>query len=174
MAASPANRVAPSGALALVLALAPAFGIAADRAADPLGGKPLNAKLERLDGGKLKLSDLTGQPLLLELWATWCGPCRRQSEIVLGLEEELAARGIAVLAVNEGETSDLVESFVADHPGPFPVALDRWQAVATRLSIGDLPALVLLDASGRVAGIRSGLTERDELLALLTVLEGTP
>lgn len=128
---------------------------------------PVDAKLERLEGGKVRLSELRGAPVLLELWATWCQPCVEQAEIVEGLEQELADRGVSVLTVDVGETRDVVEAYVVDHPKRFPVVLDRSQVVARRLDVGELPALVLLRADGTTAGLRLGLTDRDELLAFL-------
>ena len=170
MPARPRRRRAPA---ALVLAMtAAALGAAAVSAA-PAPAKPLEAKLDRLEGGKLKLSELRGQPVLLELWATWCMPCREQAQIVRELADELAGRSVAVLAVNQGEADKVVQKFLAQHPSHYPVVLDRWQVVSAHLQVNELPALVLLDGDGRVAGLRLGLTRRDDLLALLAELEDT-
>lgn len=151
----------------LALLAAAALPAAAVRAADAGSGGPLEAKLERLEGGKLRLSELRGHPLLLELWATWCAPCHEQARIVDELAPELADRGIAVLAVDVGERPKVVRKFLAEHPRPFPVALDRLQELATRLDAVELPVLALLTRDGRVAGVHSGLAKRDEVLALL-------
>lgn len=134
----------------------------------PVGsGEPVDAKLQSLDGGKLKLSDRRGAPLLLKLWATWCLPCREQAAVLHELSGELEQRGIAVLAVDMGEAKGLVEKFLADEPSDHPVALDRGQVLARLFEIPELPALVLLDAEGRVVGVRRGLARRDDVLALL-------
>ncbi|HVF59813.1 MAG TPA: TlpA disulfide reductase family protein [Thermoanaerobaculia bacterium] len=170
MPARPRRRRAPA---ALVLAMtAAALGAAAVSAA-PAPAKPLEAKLDRLEGGKLKLSELRGQPVLLELWATWCMPCREQAEIVRELAAELAGRSVAVLAVNQGEGDKVVQKYLAEHPSHYPVVLDRWQVVSAHLQVNELPALVLLDRDGKVAGLRLGLTRRDDLLSLLRELENT-
>lgn len=150
----------------LAAALAASVGPQAAAAAD----KPVEAKLERLEGGSVKLSELRGAPLLLDLWATWCAPCIEQARILHELAPELAERGVQVLAVDVGEPRDTVESFVADRPGTFPVVLDRAQVIARRLDVGELPALVLLRADGTAAGTRLGLTQGEDILALLATL----
>lgn len=132
---------------------------------------PVDAKLERLEGGKMKLSELRGQPVLLELWATWCQPCVEQAEILEGLRGELAERGIAVLAVDVGEAKGEVEDFLAEHPKEFPVLLDRGQVLARIFDVGELPALALLRADGTLATMREGLYQADELSALLDLVE---
>jgi cytochrome c biogenesis protein CcmG, thiol:disulfide interchange protein DsbE len=157
--------VAAAGAGSAVAAEAPGTADGATRGAAV--GKTVEAKLERLEGGRLRLSELRGAPLLLELWATWCLPCRDQARILHDLTDELTARGIAVLSVDEGESDKVVRRFLADHPGDFPVALDRLQLLADALGVGELPALALLDAGGELVELRPGLTRRDELLAML-------
>ncbi len=170
MPARPRRRRAPA---ALVLAMTAAALGAAAVSASPPPAKPLEAKLDRLEGGKLKLSELRGQPVLLELWATWCMPCREQAQIVGELANELAGRSVAVLAVNQGEGDKVVQKYLAQHPSHYPVVLDRWQVVSAHLQVNELPALVLLDRDGKVAGLRLGLTRRDDLLALLAEVENT-
>jgi thiol-disulfide isomerase/thioredoxin len=166
--ASSARRVAA----ALVL-LAPLCGAPPSPAAAADGGatrRPLAAKLERLDGTKLRLSERRGQPLLLDLWATWCRPCREQAAVLRDASSELSSRGVAVLAINEGERVKLVREFLAQHPPHFEIALDRDQVVLVRLEVVELPALVLLDAEGKVVGLRKGVTRRDGLLELLSAV----
>jgi thiol-disulfide isomerase/thioredoxin len=131
------------------------------------GAEPLDASLRRLDGTSEKLSQLRGQRLLLDLWATWCEPCRTQAEIVRDLGGELERLGIEVLAVNVGESPKTVERFLAGNPAHARVLLDRGQLVAKRLDIGALPALVLLREDGTVAAVREGVVQREELAKLL-------
>lgn len=156
-----------------------------------------------LEGNKVKLAELRGSPILLELWASWCLPCREQAEIIQGLAEEFDQRGIEVYAVNVGEDPEVViahlETFqtvarareidssgagagpkpartptldgrVGREPSANPVLLDRAQAISTRLAIGELPALVLLDSDGTVTATAVGLTDRERLLAMLDQL----
>ena len=137
------------------------------------GDKPLEARLQHLDGGKVKLSELRGSPMLLELWATWCLPCAEQKRIVEELREVFAERGIEVYALNVGEDPDVVQPFLEERPSAYPVLLDRLQVIATRLGIAELPSLILLRADGTVAGTTLGLVESEKLLSLLDKLDAT-
>lgn len=129
--------------------------------------KPLDAKLVRLDGEKVKLSELRGKPVLLDLWASWCLPCQEQSAILKSLGAELEAAGANTYAVNVGEDLEVVRQHLEHHPVAFPVLLDRWQTIATKLQVGELPVLVLLDADGSVVAIQAGLAQREAIVELL-------
>ncbi len=154
---------------ALLVLLSPA--VRASPSARAAGAAPVDAKLALPDGGKLRLSELRGGPLLLDFWATWCLPCREQSAVLDGMADDLAERGVAVLAVNLGEKPALVRDFLADHPIGSPVALDRVQALAAKLDVVALPTLVLLRADGTVAASHRGPSDRQAVLALLAALD---
>jgi thiol-disulfide isomerase/thioredoxin len=160
-------------AAATVLFLLAAASVAPSFAAAGGGAdKPLEVKLDRLDGGRLRLSELRGKPVLLKLWATWCLPCRDQARILHDLRDELSARGFAVYAVDEAEAPKVVREFLAGEPSDFPVLLDRFQTLAKLLDVGELPDLAVLRADGTLAGVRHGLTKRDDVLALLGTAAG--
>lgn len=154
-------------ALALLVVLAPTLAAVPASAAGREVSKPLDAKLQKLDGGKVKLAELRGEPVLLELWASWCLPCRQQSAILEELSPEIEGHGIRAFAVNLGEETEVVQKHLERSPAAFPVLLDRWQVLSSKLRIGELPALVLLDADGRLVELQLGLAQRDDVLALL-------
>ena len=129
--------------------------------------KVLEAPLLRPSGGVERLSAHRGQRLLLDLWATWCLPCREQSEIVHGMAAELKEFEVKVLAVNVGQGPRLVLDFLSRTPSPHTVLLDRGQRIPRQLGIQGLPALVLVHENGAVAGVRTGLVEREALKAWL-------
>lgn len=124
---------------------------------------PLDATFRKPEGGTERLSDHRGSRLLLDLWATWCLPCRQQSQILHTLAEDLEQQKVKVLAVNVGQGPRLVLDFLSRTPSPHPVLLDRGQQVSSLLGIRELPALVLLREDGTVAGVRTGLVERKDL-----------
>lgn len=151
--------------LATLLLVISALSVAAPvaRAAD----KPLEAKLVDIDGKRVKLSELRGKPVLLDLWATWCLPCREQTQILHDLADFFAERGIAVYSVDEGEDPEKVEKHLESSPSAFPVLLDRSQAIANKMEIGELPALVLLRADGTIAGLALGVTRQEGIEEML-------
>jgi len=129
--------------------------------------EPLDAQLPRLAGGELRLAELRGGRVLLELWATWCEPCRTQAQILRATAGELDRAGIVVIAVNVGESRRTVERYLADASPHAEVVLDRGQRLAQRLGVGALPALALLREDGTVAAVREGLVSSEALVELL-------
>jgi thiol-disulfide isomerase/thioredoxin len=160
-----AQRPARRAAILLVLALALLPSAAASE------GATFDAKMDRLEGGRIAVAELRGTPVLLKLWATWCLPCVEQGRVLHELREELDARGVTVLAVAVGERKEVVQRFVSESPSEFPVVLDRPQVVPRRLDIGELPALVLLRSDGTVAAVRLGLSQREDVLDLLALVD---
>ncbi len=137
----------------------------------PTEARWLRGKLERLEGGKVALAEVGPRPALLELWASWCLPCREQAAIVADLGDDLEEIGVDVFAVNQGEKRKLVEAFLAEHPSHAPVLLDPYQRLASQLGVDELPTLVLVGAEGRVLATAVGLTSRSQLKAMLRSLE---
>jgi thiol-disulfide isomerase/thioredoxin len=87
-----------------------------------------DAKLQTLDGGSLKLSDYADKVLIVNLWATWCGPCRQEMPELVKMSNEYKARGLIVLGVattyNEHQGQDNVKKFVKDQNIPYKIIWD--------------------------------------------------
>lgn len=104
--------------------------------------------LERLEGGELKLTSLTGQPVIINMWATWCLPCIRE----LPMLAETANRepGITFLFADQGESRDVVQKYLDERPemSISGVLLDRNQALAVEFETLGLPMTLFFDAQG--------------------------
>lgn len=147
-------------ALALTLGLAAVHGVhAADLpplthgltvVAEPYAAPPL--KLPDLDGKVHDLADLKGKLVVLNFWATWCPPCRREMPSLERLNQRLGGRGLAILAVDVGEDADTVFAFTGQlEPAPaFPLLLDRDSATLQPWKVKGLPTTYVVDARGRV------------------------
>lgn len=110
-------------------------------------------RLDAVDGGSIGLADLTGRPVLVHFFATWCEPCVQE----LASLDRLSARGgIAVLAVDVGEVDARVRRFLEAHPMRFPVALDRDRSVTRRWGVVGLPSSFLLDPRHTAVGFVEG------------------
>ena len=107
--------------------------------------KALAAKLEFL-GDK---PALTGQPLLIEFWATWCPPCRASIAHLNELNKQYHGRGLQIVGIT-GEDKAVVERFRERTPMDYAVALDADQALATEFQVETIPQAWLLDKDGRV------------------------
>lgn len=126
------------------------------RAADDAGLQPwrparppaLNAT-DLATGQRRTLADFAGRPLLVNVWATWCGPCRVEMPGLNALAARLAPQGLRFVALNHGEMPERVRQFLAEVPVHGTVLLDRSQALLKAWGAQALPATFVLDATGR-------------------------
>lgn len=113
-------------------------------------------KLKDLDGQQVSLSDYRGQVVLLNFWATWCGPCRKEIPDIRTVYGSYKDKGFVVLAVDIGETSTVVSPFVKQFEMGFPVLLDSNMAVARQYEAFSIPTSLFLDRQGIIREIRVG------------------
>ncbi|WP_181373011.1 TlpA disulfide reductase family protein [Massilia glaciei] len=111
--------------------------------------------LERIEGGSLALAGLAGKPVALNIWASWCGPCRR--EIPALRKAQLAHPEITFVFVNQGEAPEVVGKFLGGQNITLAnVVLDRRHAVANALGAKGLPTTFFFDSKGVLQARRAG------------------
>ena len=143
-------------------------------------GQPVpDFRLDTPDGGELRLSDFRGQAVVLNFWATWCGPCRAEMPELQSIYDEHAAAGtLTVLGIDEMESADAVNGFIAALALTFPMALDRSGEVAERYGLIGLPGTFFIDAEGilraRVLGQLHGELLEDGLASVLSAAAAAP
>lgn len=143
----------PAGARELNIAAA---GQRDDPSASLVGRPAPDFALKGMDGSMVKLADLRGSVVLLDFWATWCGPCRAALPRLDALNRERAAAGLKVFAVNLREDGAKIEQFLKQTGLSLPVLLDTDGAVAGRYGISAIPATVLIDKEGVVRKVTVG------------------
>jgi thiol-disulfide isomerase/thioredoxin len=105
-----------------------------------------------MDGKRHSLSDYRGKVIMLNFWATWCPPCRREIPSMESIYRDLGKSGFLVLAVNEFEEPDHVFAYTGQLSvfPTFPILFDRDSAVSQAYKVKGLPTTVLIDAQGRI------------------------
>ena len=111
---------------------------------------------EALDGRTIVLSELRGQVVLINFWATWCLPCRAEMPAIQQVYDEYRDRGFEVLAVNLQEQDGTVSAFVEELRLTFPVLIDRDDRVASLYRIRSIPTTFFVDRSGVIREIIVG------------------
>ncbi|HSK81740.1 MAG TPA: TlpA disulfide reductase family protein [Thermoanaerobaculia bacterium] len=155
------TKIFPLGALALSLLLTgSAPGAAADKG--PIGTKA-DFRMKTLDGKMLGPKDFPGQVVVIDFWATWCGPCQIQAKILEPVYRDHKGRGVQFLAANVGEDLETVKKFVKGKPFPYPVLLDPDDRISSNLGVLALPTLIEIDTTGKLSTVHSGLADGDTI-----------
>jgi len=104
------------------------------------------------DGDEMSLAAYEGQYVVLNFWATWCPPCRREMPSMQRLYEKFNERGLVVVAVNQFEDPDLVFEFTGrlSLEPTFPILFDRESRVSEQFKVKGLPTTYLLDKQGKI------------------------
>jgi len=98
--------------------------------------------------GVTTLADFRGSAVLLEFWASWCGPCKAELPHMKRLHEQFADRGLVVLGCNFGEQGTVAEPFVRQQSIEYPIGLDAARKASTTYGVRGIPHSFLIDAKG--------------------------
>ena len=114
--------------------------------------------LETLDGGEITLSELRGQPVILNLWASWCPPCRAEMPALQRVYEANRESGLEILAVNmtSQDSQSSAETFVDQNALTFTIPLDRLGLVSNIYQSRALPSTFFVDRQGVIQKVVIG------------------
>jgi len=133
----------------------------------PLIGKaPPSFELTMLDGSSFDLADHLGKEVIvLDFWATWCGPCLRALPEVMAAVKKFEGQPVRLIGVNQQEPAAKVKSFLKARGWDLPVALDDELAVREKYAVRGIPTTVIIGKDGKVTMVHTGYSPglEDEL-----------
>jgi thiol-disulfide isomerase/thioredoxin len=129
--------------------------------------------LPSLQGASTRLKDLRGKVVLLNFWATWCGPCRAEKPILQKVYSDLKDKGFMLLAITD-EDPAVVRSFVNEYGITLPVLIDRTRGVFDHYAIDGIPKTIILDRQGRPVARPITIADERELRKTLAAAGVTP
>ena len=100
--------------------------------------------------------------MLINFWASWCGPCREEMPLLNALHNKYEALGFTVLGVNVEESTDNARGFLDDFPVDFPVLLDNTNRVSKQYKVIAMPTTVVVDRDGNMRYLHQGYKSGDE------------
>ena len=160
--------------LVLIMGLA-WIGVSADRSGESTSGQipapqqgflAPDFELETSMGEMVKLSDLRGQAVLVNLWATWCPPCREEMRTIEAVYQEYKERGFTVLAVNMTyqDDSSAIAPFVQEQRLTFPILFDQTSDMARDYQLRSLPSTYFIRRDGIINEVVIGGPMSEALL----------
>lgn len=159
---------AVSAARSLLLIVALASAVRAQEAAPPL-------ELSDQSGKEQKLSDYSGKIVVLNFWATWCGPCVKEMPIFVELTKKYEAQGVVVLAasLDAPETQPNIPAFAKKLKMSFPILTGTTLDHMTQFAMGEsLPGTIIIDQQGRVFSRILGEARKKEVFERVEWLLG--
>lgn len=173
----PASAKFLYGGIAALLGLSALMGIAVLPRLAPGGhamvGKPapnvvLPVAANGDEGARMQITDLKGQAVILDFWASWCGPCAIQAPILDRIAKRYEKKGLVVLGVNVSDPPPLARQYAAQKGLSYPILIDGGRDASERYDVDKLPTLVVIDREGKVAAYLTALVDEaslDEVVA---------
>ena len=149
------------GAVAALPLLAPPVADATITAAASSAPAP-DFSLAARGGSTVSLSKYKGQVVMLNFWATWCGPCRQEMPLLEAMYKKYKPMGFTLIGVNVEPDSKLADEFLKKMPVSFPVAFDTQSKVSQLFKVQGMPSTVIIDRKGNARVVHKGYRPGDE------------
>ena len=115
------------------------------------------------EGGNVRLQEQLGNVVLINFWASWCGPCREELPYLEELQQEYADLGFTILAVNVDEDPSKADILLNEIPVSFPVLFDVNDDVSKLYDVQAMPTTVIVDRDGNQRLLHKGYKSGDEV-----------
>ncbi|TPW12820.1 MAG: thiol-disulfide isomerase-like protein [Halothiobacillaceae bacterium] len=131
-------------------------------AAEKMTGLAPDFTLKSNSGANLKLSEYRGEVVMINFWASWCGPCRQEMPLLDKLYQQYKELGFVLLGVNVEEDSSKAKELLQDVTVSFPILFDEKNSVSTQYKLVAMPSTVLVDRDGNMRYFHAGYRPGDE------------
>jgi thiol-disulfide isomerase/thioredoxin len=138
------------------LAEAPQIAVASEEGEEQVGGEAKNFTLPLLDGGEFVLEKYRGKVVVLDFWASWCGPCLKALPELMEAMKGMPSDEVHLVGVNEGESAAQVKAFLTTRRWNLTTVLDVDQAVGKTFGVKGIPHTVVIGPDGKVAMVKTG------------------
>jgi thiol-disulfide isomerase/thioredoxin len=125
-------------------------------ASEKLSGKAANFTLKSRSGKNIKLSELRGEVVMLNFWASWCGPCRKEMPLLEKIHKKYKRLGFTLLGVNVEENSKAAKNYLKDVKVSFPILFDTINKTSKLYNVSAMPTTILIDRNGNKRFLHKG------------------
>ncbi len=126
------------------------------------GGPAPQFTLGSREGKDVSLAQFHGQVVMLNFWASWCGPCRQEMPLLEGIYKKYGKMGFVLLGVNVEPDSQAAQEWLKQTPVSFPILFDKDSKVSKLYEVAGMPSTVIIDRSGKVRMLHRGYKPGDE------------
>ncbi len=112
--------------------------------------------LKSLSGENFKLSELRGEVVMVNFWASWCGPCRQEMPLLEQLYKRYQPMGFTILGINVEEDTGAAKKVLQELPVSFPILFDQENKISERYQVSAMPSTFLLDRDGKLRYLHKG------------------
>jgi peroxiredoxin len=131
-------------------------------AADPTGAPAPQFTLGARSGQNVSLAQYKGQVVMLNFWASWCGPCRQEMPLLESIYKKYNRLGFTLIGVNVEPDSNAANEWLKQTPVSFPILYDKESKVSKMYDVAGMPSTVIIDRTGKVRVLHRGYKPGDE------------
>ena len=145
-----------------IAAIAAALALSLPALAGSEGGPAPSFSLASRAGSQVSLAQYKGQVVMINFWASWCGPCRQEMPLLESIYKKYSKMGFTMIGVNVEPDSNAANEWLKQTPVSFPILYDKDSKVSKLYDVSGMPSTVIIDRSGKLRMLHRGYKPGDE------------